>query len=291
MTRENKNPQGGRKVTCSGLSEMARRSGNITFNLMYFEEAKKLSHLPGNRNLNESHVNDFVKILKETRFDNGNRIAFRTSLIVVNTVNNHIIDGQHRRAAFVKAIEEGIIPRDCCIIVAPVEYKTMEEEFDAVQKHNENSKNWTLNDYIQAYATQNENYKRLTRFCEDHELCHNKNGKPQFSYGIAIIGGNNRTASKYGNFTVTDDQLSIAHNIHEELVALRHRFGLSNDHTIVPMAEKWREYRHKFNMRDIKKYDLPATVLQLPKATKRNWDVVFATLFQYYDNKHKKGNK
>jgi len=274
------------KVTNSGLTEMQRSNGIICFKLMYYEEALKLSQLKGNRNINPSHVDDFIKILKNTTFDKNNNIAFRTSMIVINEKNSHIIDGQHRHAAFIKAIEDGIIPSDSCIIVCPMYYKTIKDEFNAVQSHNEKTKNWTLNDYITAYTTQSDDYKKLERFCEEHELCHNKSGRLQFSYGIAIIGATDRNTVKYGGLKVTDDDLAIAHNIHEELVAIRHRFGLGNDYTIVPMAQKWKEFRNKFSMKDIKRWELPDKILRLPKKNKQDWEVVFSTLYQYYERKH-----
>lgn len=262
-------------------------NGTICFSLMSYEEAQRLNRLPGNRGVTTAHINDFVKILKNTKFDDNIHIAFKTSLIIINEKNGHIIDGQHRHAAFLKAIEDGIIPKDSCLVVCPLKCKDIEEEFAAVQAHNEKTKNWTLNDYITAYATQNEDYQKLEKFCKEHELCHGKKDKNklQFSYGIAIIGGIDRASAKYGNFTVTDDQLAIAHNVHEELVALRHCFGLGNDYTIVPMANTWRKYRHAFSMADVKKYELPSRILQMPRKNNRDWDNVFSSMQVFYEQK------
>lgn len=262
-----------------------KNEGIIGFELIGYQEALKLCTLKGNRSVSQNHVKDFISILKKTKFDENNKIAFRTSLIIVNERNLHIIDGQHRYAAFIKAVEDGIIPKDTCIIVATIDCKTIEEEFEVVKAHNEKTKNWTLKDYMNAYAVQKEDYKELDNFCKKHELCLTKSGKPQYSYALAILG-KDRTSAKFGGLQVSEDDLALANNIHGELLAIHHRFGISCDYTIIPMVKMWRKYRSKFSMQDIRRYELPSSILSMPRKTGRNWEAIFASMRQYYENKH-----
>lgn len=112
--------------------------------------------------IDKKHVNEILKAIQEGCVFNPLR---------VNTTTNNLLDGQHRRAAFMFAVEKGIIPNNSTL---SVQYDTIPEEAEMgmVWGLNCNSKNWSMDDFIMSHSTYNESYIKLIDFCKNHVLYH-----------------------------------------------------------------------------------------------------------------------
>lgn len=265
-----------------------RAAENVFF--MSYDEVKDFGKNSKNRTvlIDSNHVKDLMNVIKENVAEG--KPAFGNAPIIVNKVTNHILDGQNRLAAFVKSVERGIIPNDTKIMVSFEEIHGEENENSLIVSMNTKSKNWTLDDFIESYSKDNLNYWKLKRFCQEHDLCFTvkKNGSihPHYRYGAAMIKGTTCGSSlKNGSFTVSDDELAIAHNIHEEISQIRNKFGISPDTGIESMVTTWGKFRNRIPLSCILKDKIPQTILQAEKKNSDNWNYIFLMLKDRYESK------
>ena len=269
------------------------------FKVLSYEEVILFGKAQKNRKINEQHVNDFITILKDKEFvpdEDGDKMAYGIMPIVVNPITNHILDGQHKLKAYKDAIDKGLIPSDVKILVGYWRIYDEAHENEVTIMLNSKSKNWSLYDYLDAYAQDIEYYTKLKEFCQNHSLCKriNKNGAEQllYRYGAAIITGKGcQEILKQGTFSFTDDELAIADNVHNEMVDIRKKLGMKSSSEVEFMAKEWHKQRQIMSAKDILalKY-LPTSVRERQIVSQRDWREVFSILDNVIkQNKLKKG--
>lgn len=268
------------------------------FKILSYEEVVLFGKAQKNRKINEQHVNDFVTILKDTTFvpdEDGEMLAYGIIPVIVNPITNHILDGQHKIKAYKDAIDKGLIPSDVKILVGYWRIYDEAHENAVTIMLNSKSKNWSLNDYLDAYAQDSVYYAKLKDFCQKHSLCKKitKTGDTQlnYRYGAAIITGKGcQDYLKQGTFSFNDDQLAVADNIHDEMLSIRNKLGMKSSSEVEFMAKEWHKQRKIMTADEIVslKY-LPAAVRERQITSQRDWKEVFSILHNTIEqNKLKK---
>lgn len=115
------------------------------------KEYNKFNLLDYNRNLNSKQINKLKDSITKHGYLNSNPI------IVDQKMN--IIDGQHR---FTACKEMGL----------PIIYEIVDNSNEMIIDLNTTQKKWSLDDYVNYYATRynNKNYLRLQRICKKTNL-------------------------------------------------------------------------------------------------------------------------
>ena len=208
--------------------------------------------------------------------------------ITVNTITNHIIDGQHRLKAYQTLVADGTLGPETRIKVMYIEIP-LEEEKQAIIDANTNSKNWSLDDYIASYAKAGVvAYVRLDEWCKMHPLS-SENGKSKFRYGAAIITGKRCSQElKSGGFSFREEDYLRADDVHAEMLEIVDLFGLKGKGAwIESLAISWIAVREQHDFRTWMK-ELKAKkqrFLKLPKDNSKDWDSIFAQAHLAIDKK------
>ena len=262
----------------------------IKFDLVSFEETKNFGKNQENRAINHGHLQK----IKTQCMVNPEMIP----PITINTVTNHIIDGQHRLKAFQSLVADEALPSDSKIKVMFVEIP-VDEEKTAIVEANTNSKNWSLDDYIASYAKAGiASYRALEEWCKEHVLCckftKNKETGEQnmvynYRYGAAILTGKRCSKElKSASFTFSDEDVSLAHEVHSEMLEIIGVFGLKgNGPWIEALAVTWHSYRrmHPFNewLRELK--NKKRSLMNMPKDNSKEWQAIFNSVNTAIDKK------
>ena len=263
---------------------------NQVFVKVDYSTAKSFGRNQRNRVVSKQHVNDFYqKICSNGVSQDGT--GYGPYPIHVNIRTNHILDGQHRLAAYLKAIEEEKIPSDTLIYVA---YEDLDEESEIskIIDLNINSKNWTLDDYVDCEKCCNDNFRRLTEFAETHSLCHTENSKGEkkckYRYAAAILTGRGSAAAlKNRTIQISDEDIERGELVHEELIGIRKVLaklrGIEyNEGTYFDtegMAIQWMDYRNRLTVDDFKNGYIPKNLLNIDARKQADWHNLFNEVF------------
>lgn len=258
------------------------------FKLLTYEEVKDFGRNQKNRQINEQHVNDFVNVLKNKQWvpdEDGDMVAYEIIPVIYNPVFNHILDAQHKHKAYLKCIEQGIIPDNVKILVGYWPIYNEELEHMITIDLNNKTKNWSLNDYMDCYSKYMDAYAKLKSFCENHILCKkiNKDGEPQlkYRYGAAIVTGRGcEKVLKMGSLSFTEDQVALADIVHDEMVQIRHKLGIyKTSSEVEDMAKAWHTQRKIMNAKDIVSLKhIPSSVKERQIKSQKDWNEVFSIL-------------
>lgn len=262
----------------------------IKFEMVSFDETKNYGKNQENRSINRGHLQK----IKEQCLENFAMMP----PITINTVTNHIIDGQHRLEAFRTLVSDGSLPKDSNIKVMFVEIP-VDEEKDAIVDANTNSKNWALDDYISSYVKAGiVSYIQLQEWCKEHILCcrftkeketGEQNKTYNYRYGAAILTGKRCSSElKSAKFTFTDADAKIGHDVHAEMLEIVELFNLKgNGAWIEALAVTWHSYRgmHSFKewMRELKAKK--NRFMKMPKDNSTEWEAIFNTAHGAIDKK------
>lgn len=258
------------------------------FKTLSYEEVGSFGKDQRNRVVNEIHVNDFYNVIKNGRsrvdLGDGTYLVLGILPVIVNPKTNHILEGQHRIAAFKKAHEKGDIDDNARIMVGYWRIEDDELENLITIDLNSNTKNWSLDDYMTSYAKYKTYYTQLRDFVQTHELCRvptRKGDRLKYRYAAAMITGKGcQTALKAGTLTFTPEQLKLADTIHRELVEIRKKLGMpATGDEIEYMATEWYVQRNFISVADIKSLTyLPKSVTEKKIYNKADWREVFSIL-------------
>lgn len=199
--------------------------------------------------------------------------------VTVNVVTNNIVDGQHRHKAFVDLSQDGLLPKNSTLKAMYVSIPA-DKEYEAIVRANNNSKNWTLENYVASNIAKGiVSYIKLDEWSKTHSLT-NENGKPKYRYGSAIITGKCSTNElRNGTFTFTDDDLLRAEEVHDELTTIVELFNLrGRGMWIEAMAISWIEVRGQHDFETWKKIfkSKRSDFLKMPTDNTRQWKAIFA---------------
>ena len=256
---------------------------HVSFKELDYNQARYLRLREDNRLINHQHVN---KILKKMTEDYDAIPCIR-----VNIRTNNIIDGQHRYKAYIRAIEDYLIPEDSKLRVEYLDIP-IEDEVTAIIESNINSKNWQLEDYINLYVKQGVVvYNKLGTWCKEHALAF-ENGKPKYRYGAAIITGKHcGAAMKKGMFSIDEQELEEADGIHAELMNILDVLELPvKGGWIEALAISWHQHR---NMHTFKEWltglkRMKDRLKKMPKTNETEWNCIFAQVHTAIDKRNAK---
>lgn len=244
-----------------------------------YEEVVNLTTFDGNRVINRLHVQNLMKNMEK------NLSIFPP--ITVNPVTKHIIDGQHRRAAFVQLIREGRLPKDSTLEVKYV-VLSPEDEIAATIAANINSKSWTLNTYMDCFATHNNDYAELKDWCKNHPLMYENKvskgsettkGGYRYRFAGAILKGHGcQKELTSGKFTVTDEEYAIGEVVYSELERIFKLIGsVGKPAALEQVAIQWHKVRKLHPIEEW--YQMfrsrRLTIQRMPKDNGKDWEAVF----------------
>lgn len=244
-----------------------------------YEEVVNLTTFDGNRVINRLHVQNLMKNMEK------NLSIFPP--ITVNTVTKHIIDGQHRRAAFVQLIREGRLPKDSTLEVKYV-VLSPEDEIAATIAANINSKSWTLNTYMDCFATHNNDYAELKDWCKNHPLTYDNKvskgskttkGGYRYRFAYAILKGSGaQKALPSGKIEISDEEYAIGEVVYSELERIFKLIdSVGKPSALEYVAIQWRKVRKAHPIEDwyamFKKRKV--AIQRMPKDNGKDWEAVF----------------
>lgn len=255
----------------------------VRFELVPYEVSTSFGINKENRVFNRGHVERIKK-----QFLNSYEMM---PPITVNLITRHIIDGQHRLFAWQELHKGEQIPKDSQLKVMYVEIP-VEKEKQAIIDANTNSKNWSLDDYINSYIKQNiVSYVKLDEWCKSHPLS-SDNGKSKYRYGSAMITGKRCSNDlKNGLFTFTEEDFQRADEVHAELLEIVEVLELKGKgNWIESLAVSWIEVRNQHDFRTwIKEFKAKKqSLLKLPKDNSKDWENIFAQVHLAIDKKNGK---
>lgn len=258
------------------------------FKTLSYEEVGSFGKAQKNRKVKDSHVNDFINVIKNGRsridLGDGTYLVLGIIPVIVNPKNDHILEGQHRLKAFKNAYEKGIIDGNARILVGFWYIEDDDLENLITIDLNSNTKNWSLDDYMESYAKYKDYYAKLREFVQTHELCRvqtSKGERLKYRYAAAMITGKGcQTVLKAGSLTFTPEQLKLADTIHRELVEIRKKLGMpATGDEIEYMATEWYVQRNFISVNDIKALAyLPKSITEKKIYNKKDWRDVFCIL-------------
>ena len=261
------------------------------FKILSYAEVASFGKNQRNRKVKDSHVNDFMNVIRDGKFaihcDDGTYLPFGAAPIIVNPNTGHILDGQHKKEAFIKAYEKGILDDNAGILVSywPIDDPDLENLLTIAL--NTNTKKWLAEDYMNCYSQYIESYQMLKDFCLSHELCHEvtKSGSLKCKYRTAtamMTGKNCGSVLNSGAFSFSHEQARLADTIHDELKAIRKFLGMRMVGTdIEAMAIQWVTHRKMVSVSDIT--SLPRVSRKVYSMltgvpNQKAWDTVFSVL-------------
>lgn len=243
----------------------------IKFDFVNYERSLQFGVNQENRAYNQGHLE---KIKRQIR----NSLDTMPP-ITINTVTNHIVDGQHRLKAYQDLYKAGELPMNANIKVMFVEIPVSEEKQEIINA-NTNSKNWSMDDYITSFAKGGiVSFVKLDNWCKTHSLTSEK-GKSKFRYGAAIITGRRCSDDlKKGTFSFTEEQIQRAEDVHTELLEIVELLEMKGRGMwIESLATSWVSVRTQHNFRTWMKelQRRKQRFLKMPKDNSRDWDNIFA---------------
>lgn len=218
------------------FNDLIKRSDVKESNVKMYEtnNYKLFCSLEGNRNVTRYHVEKIKKSILA-----GGDLK---SPVVVNE-NLEVIDGQN---TFEARKELGLKIYFYCVPGASIE---------SCRAMNTSSMNWTLNDFANSYAVDNEEYKTLAEFCKTHNV------SVYIVHGM-VHGVKVGNTIKDGTFCMTAEEYSNVEKALGYIPQIHSTLGFTGriDPTFrraVYLMITNPKYDHKRMMRQCKKYDKP----------------------------------
>ena len=264
------------------MLNVQKLNGEVKNGLIGYEEVKKLVFCPLNRPIEPAHVNELYNVILKEGYDQD--IVFKSGEAIVNPLNNHIIDWQHRIKAYLKAIENNKLNPNAKLRVVFEPHDSMKDEVEAIIAYNSKSSNWKLDTYINSHIEHEKlndccgDFTKLDNFAKTHILCYDdKNMRPKYTYAATIIkGSRQREDLRKGIWSVTDDELKFGDTIHNELVQIRARYEMPMiGPDIEGMASEWRKNRDSIDLEQFLKYKPRVKHLKMKKTTAEEWRTIF----------------
>lgn len=246
-------------------------------------EVLELSTFNGNRTVNRLHVKHIAEQMeKDLRF---------FPPITVNIMTNHIIDGQHRLEAFKWLVKNERIPADSTISIMYVD--EIENERALTINANVFSKRWVMNDYIESYATTNEEYAKLRQWCTEHPLMYETKVSPdakktkggyRYRFAAALLKGKSCQKELIdGTFTATEEEYAKAEELYGQIDEIFRIMGGGKPSAREKVATLWHQMHNLHSFADWKKMIKrnKGTLLKLPKDNGNDWEIIFNKVHSY----------
>lgn len=219
------------------------RIKHITYN-----EAQNLKLSEYNREVIAPHVAEVIS---------GMCKNFDTIPPITVTDYGVILDGQHRREAFVTAIKQKKLPMSTKLPVNIIKCKP-EEEKELIKDLNSHTKQYILKDYIKMHEQDCEGIQLLNEWCKDKELCintHYTENRIKHAFGASFLVGNRSdSALRNGTLVITPEDIELGTQIYNEINEIRNILGWE-----IPsirydlMAKVWRDCREDHPFKEWKR--------------------------------------
>lgn len=194
---------------------------HVDYNKIYSYNSKELieqnfTFWKENRKINKAHLNKMFKFIMNDKF-NGK--FFPPILVDINTLI--IVDGQHRKSAFLNALKNG---KDVNLRVIYVDIPE-EDLKDVILSINNGSRDWQLLDFIENISNK-DSMALINQFGENHTLTRKTNRKGEIighcnRYTWAILFGKNITKEvRNNNISITKKQLEKGEILYNEIEKL-----------------------------------------------------------------------
>lgn len=211
---------------------------------------KEFKEIQGNRDKDVKFVRELKTIILQTKI---------IAPCIININTNNILDGQHRRQAYIELREEGLIDET---LELPVMYVDIpeEKEIEIVNKL-QKSHDWNTNTYYQVQIKiGNENITKFNDFIMNHPFLHtiNKKGvkKAKGRYGQACVFGSNVSRLiKNNTLQCTDKDIELGYKVADATYSIFQILRQPSGAWVEPMIQAWR-----LIMLDPQKMDVLSTI-------------------------------
>jgi hypothetical protein len=170
--------------------------------------------------------------------------------ILVNVNTKHILDGQHRVAAFVKAMEDQKIPSNSTLTVKLINV-TQDEELKIIKSCNGTSSVWSIN--VRSAKAENGHVNRVLAFSNGRSRLQ-ANGKPKVNLCFQYVCGCSESFIKDNksleDFEVSDYNLELAARLYTEITSIFDVLDFSEVAQEKPFIAVWRANRNKMSMNE-----------------------------------------
>lgn len=218
---------------------------NVEYNRVYYYTDRNLVDKFGTYEANKPLNIRHIKEIKE-EFDNGQYRGKYVAPITVDINNLKIIDGQHRRAAFVESDSN-----EAYLQVIFEDLPTNESDaMDVVIAINSSTDNWGISAYEKHLkADDKKSIFNAEEFGKSHKLTQkvNRRGEvvgyfPRYVYAI-VLGRNATMQANNGNIYVSKKDLEFGEKMYDELEKLVDALGYEIDDWFESFAAAWYNIR------------------------------------------------
>ena len=236
---------------------------------------EKLTFHPFNRAINNEHVKEIMKAMMSDfrRFRAGNVLQ-----VGLNTGN--ILDGQHRREAFVRLIKNGKLPEGSTLKVMFLDIAP-DDELEYIGDINSGQKAWRTNTHVDTGAAAgNPIYIELQKLCREFPELYAGGKGNSYRRALAALTGkvNDIKKVREGKVTIADCDYDLAVKVSSELGAILKLFN-KRPAALEQVIKQWHEQRNKYTFKEWlsgfranKKY---IVTNELPLENGRHWVKVF----------------
>lgn len=220
---------------------------NVEYNRVYYYTDRNLANRFGTYEANKPLNIRHIKEIKE-EFDNGQYRGKYVAPITVDINNLKIVDGQHRRAAFVESDSN-----EAYLQVIFEDLPTNESDaMDVVIAINSSTDNWGISAYEKHLkADDKKSIFNVEEFGKSHKLTQkvNRRGEvvgyfPRYVYAI-VLGRNATMQANNGNIYVSKKELEFGEKMYDELEKLVDALGYEIDKWFESFAAAWYNIRLK----------------------------------------------
>ena len=220
---------------------------NVEYDRVYCYTDRNLVNKFGTYEANKPLNIRHIKEIRE-EFDNGQYRGKYVAPITVDINNLKIVDGQHRRAAFVESDSN-----EAYLQVIFEDLPTNESDaMDVVIAINSSTDKWGINAYEKHLkADDKKSIFNAEEFGKSHKLTQkvNRRGEvvgyfPRYVYAI-VLGRNTTNEANNGNIYLSMQALKFGEKIYDELEKLVYALGYEIDNWFESFAAAWYNIRLK----------------------------------------------
>ena len=206
---------------------------------------EKLTLHPFNRPIIETNVKRLMKSMERDfrRFHEGSTLQ-----VGLNTGN--ILDGQHRREAYMRLMKDGKLPDGSTLDVKFIDIAP-EDELEYIGDINTDLTPWRGNTHVDTGAAAgNPVYKALQNLCREFPQLYSGKKGNSYRRALAALTGHSYPVEKVrkGKVTMADCDYDLAVKVSSELGEILKMFN-KRPSALEHVITQWRERRKKFTFK------------------------------------------
>lgn len=206
---------------------------------------EKLTFHPFNRKIIKANVERLIKSMERDfrRFHAG-------SVLQVGLNTGNILDGQHRREAFVRLMKKGKLPEGSTLKAMFLDIAP-EDELEYIGDINTDLTPWRGNTHVDTGAAAgNPVYKALQKLCSEFPQLYSGKKGNSYRRALAALTGHSYTVEKVrkGQVTMEDCDYDLAVKVSSELGEILKLFN-KRPSALEQVIKQWHERRKKFTFK------------------------------------------